>query len=365
MDSCGGQGAGGECYCDNLCRQPSNSDCCEDIDLHCGTLPPTQAVNQNTANTANTMVSTEGTGSPDTTPTWTAATCDVVFMTAVSETATCSSAAESTVRSHTLSTSAGFTAQDCSVFTVSDDGVDTVFYMTIMPVCKVTPSDPDKWTVCSWQPNPTSILCSALNLQCCDHVTDYISPPLDWSSDLSCQEYVASDDAGVDGTNCNHVYGYSGGIPQKYTLDFRACEGTIPPISNCGGLAADESVSEPVAAAGTVSLELLGAGFVVLAVALAIRRRNHQASPMAAKTASHYEHYGSSSSEVGAWTKAEPERESLTRVRDDSLAEDEGYPETPGPSPFSPLFCLIRDGKSPLPGTVEDEGGENVPLLRH
>ena len=285
-------------------------------------------------------------------------------MTATSETATCASPDESPVSSQTLSTSAGFTSQTCGVFTVSDatqssEQIDTDFYMTIMPVCKVNPDDPDKWTVCSWQPNPTSILCNALNLDCCDHVTDYISPPLDWSSELSCQEYVASDDAGSHGTNCHHVYGYSGGLPQKYTLDFRSCSGTVPPISNCAGLATDESSSNP-ANVGRTSFELLGVGFVVLAVALAIRRRNHQASS-AASSATRHEHYGSNSGDVGAWTKAEPEREGLTGIRDDGLAEDEGYPETPAPSPFAPLFNLIRDGKSPM---LEDEGGENVPLLR-
>lgn len=361
MDSCGGQGAGGECYCDNLCRQPSNGDCCDDIDLHCGTASPTQAVDQNTA-TTDTMSTRDNTGSPDTTPSWAAATCDVLFMTATSDTATCSSPAESLLDSKTLSTSAGFTSQTCGVFTVSNDDVATDFYMTIMPVCKVNPSDPDKWTVCSWQPNPTSILCNALNLDCCDHVTDYISPPLDWSSELSCQEYVASNDAGSHGTNCHHVYGYSGGYPQRYTLDFRSCSGTVPPISNCAGLAIDESSSKPVNL-GKTSFELLGVGFVVLAVALAIRRRNHQASA-AESSAAHHEHYGSNNGDVGAWTKAEPERESLSGVQDDGISEDEGYPETPGPSPFAPLFCMIRDGKSPLGTVLEDEGGENVPLLR-
>ena len=70
-----------------------------------------------------------------------------------------------------LNSSVGFAAAICTESQTEDSGAATTLYMTIQPQCRRS-GEQQRWSICSWQPNPTSEICSALDQQCCDRVTD-------------------------------------------------------------------------------------------------------------------------------------------------------------------------------------------------
>lgn len=70
-----------------------------------------------------------------------------------------------------LNSSVGFAAAICTESQTEDSGALTTLYMTIQPQCRRS-GEQQRWSICSWQPNPTSEICSALDQQCCDRVTD-------------------------------------------------------------------------------------------------------------------------------------------------------------------------------------------------
>jgi hypothetical protein len=141
--------------------------------------------------------------------------------------------------------------------------------MTIQPVCKVRESDPQRWTICSWQPDPDSLLCTATGQQCCNYVVDYISVPDVDRLNVACQEYVEG--------QCNQYFGFheASNSAQRYGVELIECVGAVPPNPQCannlqaqaGWLSAEKE---------GVFLVTVGLGMVALAAAIAIRRRRLQ-----------------------------------------------------------------------------------------
>lgn len=161
-----------------------------------------------------------------------------------------------------LNASVGFTTQLCVDHETSVSGTASTLYMTVQPVCDVDPAAPQRWNICSWRPNPTSQVCSILGMDCCEYITGFLSPSMEFNSNLACQEYEVG--------GCNHFWGIGAGIAQRYLLELVACEGEAPPNPQCRA-----KLEAGIGTQFTRGLMLLGVGLIVLSVAAAIRRHRH------------------------------------------------------------------------------------------
>eukprot|EP00041_Stephanoeca_diplocostata_P025425 m.665230 g.665230 ORF g.665230 m.665230 type:complete len:545 (+) comp22747_c0_seq31:259-1893(+) len=162
----------------------------------------------------------------------------------------------------TVLPSVGFTTQECNTFSITSVSGTASLYITIQPLCRASASDPQRWTICSMFPDPTEILCVALGLDCCEYISELVSPPIPDSSELSCQVYE-------DG-QCATFYGYDGAVPIEYTLELESCSATLPASPTCSTLESGSAASQR-----TVNQRLAVVGFAALFVGLAllIRRR--------------------------------------------------------------------------------------------
>ena len=172
-----------------------------------------------------------------------------------------------------LNSSVGFTTQICVDYDTDVGGEMTTLHMTIQPMCKVQDEDAQRWLICSWLRDASSPLCMARpDVECCSYVNNFISPPLESSAALSCQEYVEGD--------CNTFYGYNReekgdatGI-QQYALELVSCDGAVPPNPTCSrGLTGADSRKALETAAVGVGSGFVGIGMLILAAALYMRRR--------------------------------------------------------------------------------------------
>lgn len=180
---------------------------------------------------------------------------------------TCSSEAIETIA---LNASVGFITQTCNARDTDASGVFNTLYVTIQPVCKANDADPQRWTICSWQPDEQSPICDISGLECCKLVSEYAPPDLASNPDMACQEYVEGD--------CDTLYGFDGVAAVEYAIKLTQCFGDAPADPLCrqgSGLAVDRDDS---LAQHTLSIGSLGAGIVLLSLALYIRRTRRQAA---------------------------------------------------------------------------------------
>eukprot|EP00040_Diaphanoeca_grandis_P004555 m.29287 g.29287 ORF g.29287 m.29287 type:complete len:493 (+) comp16071_c0_seq1:250-1728(+) len=189
-----------------------------------------------------------------------------------------------------LDASVGGIQQQCTqhTTTASSSQSETILYMTIQPLCKQT-TGPQHWSVCSWQPDATSSLCTQFDQQCCDRIVPYIDSFIPSDIDrslLACQEYISvTDVAGGedDGTStCQIVYGWNGTHPQTYAFELLQCSGGVPSDPDCqkssSPLLEGQSSPKSSGADATLVVAALGIGCGLLLVGVALRLRRHRAA---------------------------------------------------------------------------------------
>jgi hypothetical protein len=160
-----------------------------------------------------------------------------------------------------MTTSVGYLTQECTATTVGGADSTAPLFLTAHADCK-TDDAAQAWTMCSWQPDTTSSICSATNQQCCNHVgnaTGATDPP---SLDLACQQYTQGE--------CSTIYGFDGVATFALSARLVGCEGTPPVDPQCATTPSIEThplIDHPVA--GLSFLFLFG--LIVLAVAMFLR----------------------------------------------------------------------------------------------
>eukprot|EP00039_Didymoeca_costata_P018624 m.334261 g.334261 ORF g.334261 m.334261 type:complete len:647 (-) comp17321_c0_seq1:72-2012(-) len=171
-----------------------------------------------------------------------------------------------------LNASVGFTRQICVSFDTNVGSAPTTLHLTLQPRCKLSPGDPQGWTICSYLEDPAAILCQARaasgqSTECCNYVNSFIAPPLVDDNQLACQEYFEGE--------CNTAYGYSGSTKgvtsdiQRFSFELVSCEGAIPPNPQCQAQTFDSVAT--VGDFGTVSF--VGFGMLLLSLAMYLRRK--------------------------------------------------------------------------------------------
>lgn len=184
--------------------------------------------------------------------------------------------------SHTevLQSSVGFTSQYCNIFEPVHT-VGTTLYMTIQPICKRDPNDPNealRWNICSWRPHFQSdqIICTSLGLDCCEYLDQSIIGPqtvegqsID-NADLACQEY--EEDV------CYPVFGRdlrdSTPSISQYALRLVNCTGNLNPNPQCqASNLLEQKDPSWIAKFGKVHwMTVTGIGLILVAGLLAHRR---------------------------------------------------------------------------------------------
>eukprot|EP00040_Diaphanoeca_grandis_P030465 m.180074 g.180074 ORF g.180074 m.180074 type:complete len:602 (-) comp32003_c0_seq1:257-2062(-) len=125
-----------------------------------------------------------------------------------------------------MKSSAGFSTQMC---TTHEFSTTATLYLSIQPTCGQ--SNPQKWTICSWSPDPSSILCNNLGLECCDRVVSRITPQFlngerVEDGDVSCHDYYAGD--------CNPLFAEDSATTSViFGLELIECLGDAPPDVQC------------------------------------------------------------------------------------------------------------------------------------
>eukprot|EP00040_Diaphanoeca_grandis_P025203 m.139355 g.139355 ORF g.139355 m.139355 type:complete len:1313 (+) comp30050_c1_seq5:251-4189(+) len=253
---CDSQASGG-CYCDSLCSD--NGDCCTDYQQECvattaaTTRSPTAEVVATTGSS-----STQGGGVKGGT-----SFCDADVH--GDGDTTCAAGATAT---QSIESSENFVLQNCNQIVVDN----TTLFLLLRPTCRTDgQTTVDGWDVCSYQPTAGSnLLCSALgNLQCCDELHVFLNAQgIPSASDISCTKYQPGE--------CHEINGYNGFSMQSYNVKLSGCAGEAKAAKCAAQQTADSSffasLNQPA------SLELLGMGFVLLAVGLVVRRRNRENS---------------------------------------------------------------------------------------
>lgn len=165
-----------------------------------------------------------------------------------------------------MNASVGFSTQICTEYTTPYGGNVTTLYMTIQPTCRASANAPQRWRICSYQPDP--LACTG-GQQCCQYVGKYVQ---EWYTDigdrslLSCQDYYPGD--------CNRFYGWSGTHPQEYALELVDCFGDIPPDPFCPSFSGIDSGYSTSANQGIWWAAFAGGvGVGLLLIGAAIRSR--------------------------------------------------------------------------------------------
>eukprot|EP00038_Savillea_parva_P019294 m.27099 g.27099 ORF g.27099 m.27099 type:complete len:540 (+) comp4372_c0_seq1:156-1775(+) len=175
----------------------------------------------------------------------------------------------------TIKTSVGFTSQECAVINTALGGVTndpdgsgwiTPFplYLTAQPVCKTNEAAEQEWTMCSWQPNPSSTLCNLVGQECCDYIVDYVDFIGIKSVDIACQRYRPGD--------CATLYSFDGTQTHKLSATLIGCEGAVPKDPQCDSALQGEPPLTYSSAKTTTIVPILAVVVLVGAVMLRQRR---------------------------------------------------------------------------------------------
>jgi len=180
--------------------------------------------------------------------------------------------------------SVGFTEQECAVVTGLPQhsnagqqvGHDQDLYMTVHANCRSSVSSVQKWRVCSWRPDPSSVLCRALGMPCCTYVSNMVAEDVE----ESCVDYVPG--------QCNIVLGFDGVTTKQYGMKMHDCEGEAPYNPMCAIQAGELKASAGTSHSSSkmrskiVNLNVL-AGVALIAIGAALRlKRRRQADEAAA-----------------------------------------------------------------------------------
>lgn len=162
-----------------------------------------------------------------------------------------------------ITSSVGFLNQECRVTTSEIGGSTFPLYLTAQPVCNSGPEQ--EWSMCSWQPDPSSTLCGLTDQECCNYIVDYVEYPGDRSIDIACQQYREGD--------CATVYGFDGTSTRTFSARLLKCEGPVPTDPQCPSVSdSDTDVFGVRMSSGATSVLLLIAILAII-VAMSLRKK--------------------------------------------------------------------------------------------
>ena len=179
--------------------------------------------------------------------------------------------------------SVGFTEQECAVVTGlpqhdsvdQKGGHDQDLYLTLHANCRSSRDVVQKWRMCSWRPDPSSVLCRALGMPCCTYVSNMVADNVQ----ESCADYVPS--------QCNIIVGFDGVTTKQYGMQMHECKGDPPYNPTCSIQAGEHkaSASDGHSSASKVASMNVLAGVALIAIGVALRlRRRHYAGASAGLT---------------------------------------------------------------------------------
>eukprot|EP00729_Bicosta_minor_P005520 gene5520-5610_t len=189
---------------------------------------------------------------------------------------------EPMVSNFNVDVSVGFTEQKCAVVTGLPEhntgqkvGHDQDLYVTLHASCLSSKDAVQKWRVCSWRPDPSSILCRAVGMPCCTYVSNMVADDIQ----ESCVDYIPG--------QCNIILGFDGVSTKKYGMQLHECLGNPPYNPMCsiqsGEYTASAGGNESPSSSKMANVNILaGIALIAIGVALRLRRRRQSAAAVTA-----------------------------------------------------------------------------------
>lgn len=137
-------------------------------------------------------------------------------------------------------------------------------------------AEPEAWIcMCSWRPDPSSILCRAIGMPCCTYVSNMVADDIQ----ESCVDYIPG--------QCNIILGFDGVSTKKYGMQLHECLGNPPYNPMCsiqsGEYTASAGGNESPSSSKMANVNILaGIALIAIGVALRLRRRRQSAAAVTA-----------------------------------------------------------------------------------